>query len=68
MDKHLPPDHAASLRKTAGVTNEPAGSMPHLIAAAADLPLKQIFKLTLLSLSLIAWWPIYARLNPFRPG
>ena len=49
----------------AEATGEAIGLVAKMKAAPANLPYKQIFKLTLLGLALIAWWPVYLRLEAF---
>jgi uncharacterized membrane protein YraQ (UPF0718 family) len=63
MDHRATPDPGATPKNTAETAAPPVRPNPRITAAAADLPGKQIFKLTLLSLSLLAWWPLYSRLE-----
>jgi uncharacterized membrane protein YraQ (UPF0718 family) len=62
MDKQLAKDQAAALDTVDEAVNKPAGLAARL-KAAGDL--KQMGKLVLLGLALLAWWPIYRQLEPF---
>ena len=46
-------------------SSQPSSFIGRMNAAVADLSVRQIFKLALLALALIVWWPIYRRLVPF---
>jgi len=63
MANRLPPDPAAAAENPPG-TAPPVRANPRPTAAVAALPPGQLLKLALLSLALLAWWPIYRRLEP----
>jgi uncharacterized membrane protein YraQ (UPF0718 family) len=65
MDNQLHQDHAATLKPVDEVVHQPLRLLSKIKAATVEFPFKQICKLTLLGLALMAWWPIYRRLVPF---
>lgn len=46
-------------------TDRPLHLIPKMKAGIADLSARQILKLIFLALALIAWYPLYSRLDPF---
>jgi hypothetical protein len=46
-------------------TEPPIKFTAKLKAAIAEMPARQVFKLTLLGMALLVWYPIYSRLDPF---
>ena len=51
----------------AETTEPPINLIAKMKAAIADLSARQILKLILLGLALIAWYPIYSRLGSLLP-
>jgi uncharacterized membrane protein YraQ (UPF0718 family) len=64
VDQQLPPETAATLKKPEAAT-PPLRLFARIAAGAEGLSFKHLLKLTLLGLGLIAWWPIYRRLEDF---
>lgn len=58
-------EQAAATEIAAEAIEQPASFIPKVKAAIAAMPAGQLLKLSLLSLGLIIWWPIYSRLVPF---
>jgi uncharacterized protein len=65
MDKRNPQEQAVAVEIAAEATEQPINLISKEKAAIADLSARQIFKLIFLALALIAWYPIYSRLDPF---
>jgi uncharacterized membrane protein YraQ (UPF0718 family) len=65
MDNQLPQDQAATLKPVDEMVKQPVRLVSKIKAATVDLPFQQIGKLTLLGLALLAWYPVYSRLDPF---
>jgi uncharacterized membrane protein YraQ (UPF0718 family) len=58
-------ERAESIKFAADTTEQPSNLIAKVKAAIADISARQILKLTLLGLGLIAWYPAYSRLDPF---
>ena len=65
MDNQNPLERAVALEIAAETTEPPINLIAKMKAATADLSARQILKLIFLALALIAWYPIYSRLDPF---
>ena len=65
MDNQNPQEQAVAVEIAAEATEQPINLIAKVKAAMADLSARQILKLILLGLALIAWYPIYSRLEPF---
>ena len=65
MDNRNPQEQAVAVEIAAETTEPPINLIPKMKAAIADLPARQILKLIFLALALIAWYPLYSRLDPF---
>jgi uncharacterized membrane protein YraQ (UPF0718 family) len=65
MENQLPQDQTATLKPVDEMVNQPVRLVSKIKAATVDLPYKQIGKVTLLGLALLAWYPVYSRLDPF---
>jgi hypothetical protein len=65
MNNEQPQEPAVAVAIAAEASPQPCSFICRMKAAAADLSARQIFKLTLLGLGLIAWYPLYSRLDPF---
>ena len=65
MDNQRAQNQAATLEPVNEVVQQPVRLAAKIKAATVDVPVKHIFKLTLLGLALMAWWPVYRRLVPF---
>jgi uncharacterized membrane protein YraQ (UPF0718 family) len=59
------PKRAGSMELAARGTEQPSNLLDKVKAATAGISARQILKLTLLALSLLAWYPIYSHLDPF---
>ena len=62
MDNRNPQEQAVAAEIAAEATEQPISRMK---AAIAEMSSRQILKMLLLGLALIAWYPIYSRLDPF---
>ena len=67
MDNEHPQEQAVAVEIAADATEPPINFIPKVKAAIADLSARQILKLILLGLALIAWYPVYSRLGSFLP-
>ncbi len=65
MNEQHPQEQAVAVEITAAATEPPINLIAKMKAAIADLSARQILKLIFLALALIAWYPIYSRLDPF---
>jgi uncharacterized membrane protein YraQ (UPF0718 family) len=65
MDNQLPQEQAATLKTPRGDMRQSPGPVARIKAAAVALSFREILKLTLLAVGLMAWWPLYSRLVPF---
>ncbi len=65
MNDQRPQEQAVPADITAEVAAPPINLITRLKTAFAETPGRQIFKLLLLGLALLAWYPIYSRLDPF---
>ena len=65
MNDQHPLERAVASEIAAETTEPPINLIAKMKAAIADLSARQILKLIFLGLALIAWYPIYSRLNPF---
>jgi uncharacterized membrane protein YraQ (UPF0718 family) len=59
------PEGAESIKLAAETTQQSVNFIGKMKEALADISAGQILKLTLLGLALIAWYPVYSRLDPF---
>ena len=64
MDNRNPQNQAVPVEIAAETTEPPIDFIPKMKPAIAGLPARQIFKLIFLALALIAWYPLYSRLDP----
>jgi uncharacterized membrane protein YraQ (UPF0718 family) len=64
MDNQRTQDQVAALRSVSD-TDQPATFVSKMKKAWGELDPKQLGKLALLALGLIAWYPVYSRLDPF---
>ena len=65
MDNRNLPEQRVALEIGEEATGRPLHLIPKMKAGIADLPARQILKLIFLALVLIAWYPLYSRLDPF---
>ncbi|MFZ0052938.1 MAG: permease, partial [Desulfobaccales bacterium] len=65
MDKHHLQEQAMPAEIDGEATGKPMSFISKVKAAMAAISLVQILKLILLGLALIAWYPLYSRLDPF---
>ena len=65
MDNQNPQEQAVAVEIAAEATEPPIELIPKMKPAIAGLPARQILKLIFLALALIAWYPLYSRLDPF---
>ncbi len=65
MDNRNLPEQRVALGIGEEATGRPLHLIPKMKAGIADLPARQILKLIFLALVLIAWYPLYSRLDPF---
>jgi uncharacterized membrane protein YraQ (UPF0718 family) len=65
MDNQRAQDQAATLKPVDEVVQPPVRLAAKIKTATVEVPVKQILKLTLLGLALLAWYPVYSRLDPF---
>ncbi len=65
MDNRNLPEQRVALEIGEEATGRPSHLIPKMKAGIADLPARQILKLIFLALVLIAWYPLYSRLDPF---
>jgi len=65
MSNEHPQEQAVAVAIAEEASSQPSSFIGRMNAAVADLSVRQIFKLALLALALIVWWPIYRRLVPF---
>ena len=65
MDKQHTPEQAVAVASAAETTAAPLNLITKVKTTMADISSKQILKLILLGLGLLAWYPIYSRLVPF---
>src|SRR5664279_4970352 len=65
MDNQNPQEQAVAVEIAAAAIEPPLNLIARLKAAMADISARQILKLIFLALALIAWYPIYSRLDPF---
>jgi uncharacterized membrane protein YraQ (UPF0718 family) len=64
MDNQRTQDQVAALRSVSD-TDQPVTFVSKMKKAWGELDPKQLGKLALLALGLIAWYPVYSRLDPF---
>ena len=64
MDNRNPQEQAVAVEIAAETTEQPINLITKAKAAIADLSARQILKLIFLALALIAWYPLYTRLDP----
>ena len=62
MDNQNPQEQAVAVEIAAETTEQPISKLK---AAIAEMSARQTLKMLLLALALIAWYPIYSRLDPF---
>ncbi len=65
MNKQHPQEQALAVEIAAEATVSPINTIARIKAAIADLSAREIFKLILLGLGLMVWYPIYSSLDPF---
>jgi len=65
MNNQEPQEPAGMVEIAAEATLQPGSLMGRMKAAMTDISARQILKLALLGLALIAWFPIYHRLDAF---
>ncbi|MFZ0053095.1 MAG: permease, partial [Desulfobaccales bacterium] len=65
MDNQNLQEHGVAVDIAEEITEKPIHLIPKLKAAVAEMSARQILKLVLLALALIAWYPLYSRLDPF---
>ena len=65
MDNQNPQEQAVAVEIATEATEPPINLIAKMKAAFAEMSARQILKLVLLGLALIAWYPVYSRLNPF---
>ena len=65
MHNEHSPEQAVAAEIAADTIKPPIKFIAKMKAAIAELSARQIVKLILLALALIAWYPVYSRLNPF---
>jgi uncharacterized membrane protein YraQ (UPF0718 family) len=65
MSTQPPQEQAVAVEIAAETTEEPLGLMSEVNTTMADISAGKIFKLIFLALGLIAWYPVYSRLDPF---
>jgi hypothetical protein len=65
MDNQHPQEQVAAVEMAAKASAPALGLLAKEKAAMAEMSPRQILKLTFLGLALIAWYPIYSRLDPF---
>ncbi len=65
MDKQHPPEQAVAVEIAAETTAAPLNLITKVKTKMADTSFRQILKLILLGLGLLAWYPVYSRLVPF---
>ncbi len=65
MNNQEPQEPAVMVEIAAEATLQPGSLMGRMKAAMTDISARQILKLALLGLALIAWFPIYHRLDAF---
>ena len=61
MDNQNPQEQAVAVEIAAETTEQPLNLISKVKAAMADMSSRQILKLILLGLALIAWYPVYSR-------
>jgi uncharacterized membrane protein YraQ (UPF0718 family) len=59
------PEGAESIKLAAETTQQSVNFIGRMKEALANISAGQILKLTLLGLALMAWYPVYSRLDPF---
>ena len=64
MDNRKPPEQGVAMEIGEEATGRPWHFIPKIKAGFADLSARQILKLIFLALALIAWYPLYSRLDP----
>jgi uncharacterized membrane protein YraQ (UPF0718 family) len=65
MNKPPTPEPTVSAEYTAATTEAPLNLTARVKTAMADISSRQILKLLLLGLGLLAWYPVYRHLDPF---
>jgi uncharacterized membrane protein YraQ (UPF0718 family) len=65
MSKEQTHDQTATLATTGVDASQPPGLVSRFRAGAAAVSSRQVLKLVLLGLGLLAWYPVYSRLVPF---
>ena len=65
MNKQHPHEQAVAVEINTKATEQPINPIAEVKAGIAKLSARQILKLILLALGLIAWYPLYSRLDPF---
>lgn len=65
MDNRNPPEQGVAMEIAEEATDQPLHLILKMKAGIADLSARQILKLIFLALALIAWYPLYSRLDPF---
>lgn len=65
MSNPHPQERTAAMKISTETAEPPINLIPEAKAGTAKMPARQILKLILLALALIAWYPIYSRLDPF---
>jgi uncharacterized protein len=65
MDKQHAPEQAVAVEIAAETTEAPLNLITKVKTAMAHISSRQILKLLLLGLALLAWYPVYSRLDPF---
>ena len=65
MNKQHPQEQVVAVEIAAEATEPPINLIAKVKAAMTDISARQILKLIVLGLALLAWYPIYSRLDPF---
>ncbi len=65
MDNRNPQEPAVTAEIAREATEPPVNLLARMKAPIADMPARQILKLIFLGLALLAWYPLYSRLDPF---
>ena len=65
MDNRNPQERAVAVEIAAETTEAPLSLITKVKTAMADISARQILKLVLLGLGLLAWYPVYSHLVPF---
>jgi uncharacterized protein len=65
MDNRNPPEPAVAVEIATEATQQPINPLAKVKTTMAEISARQIFKLLLLGLGLLAWYPVYSRLVPF---